>query len=353
MNSRRLRAMLALLGAVLAAPRAQASLYWFHGVRGSTPSVCFVGDALTSRPARVAQVLDYIRDFERAANIRFNYLGTCPAPLVLANGNEWHSGDIRVVLPGTSVPFTGAVPGVGCPMFLDENGNYNGKNNGGGSWSNPPDGLSANRGCRYNLKLGNDADASGVPWRNHTLHEFGHALGLAHEHVRNDVDTATCSASGYGGSASNGHITWYDRDSVMHYQFLSCGIPGNYGHDGLSGRDQLALHIMYPEPVRVAEFVGRTVIRTDEWLNLRSAWGARGAKLSFAASDFNWKLLGLTYSSSSSLTTTLGAGTYPLQFSHTDFLGRTYSYSGEVRVLTPGEYRKQVVAPVSARLPLL
>ncbi|QSQ25816.1 hypothetical protein JY651_13175 [Pyxidicoccus parkwayensis] len=353
METRRVWYGLSLLACLLGALPAQASLYWQHGVRSTTPSVCFVGDALTSRPDRVQQVLDYIHDFERAANIRFNYLGTCPASIVQPNGNDWFGGDIRVVLPGTSVSGTGMVPGNGCPMFLDENGNYNGDNNGWGSWSNPPDELTTNRGCRYNLKLGNDADAFGVPWRNHTLHEFGHAMGLAHEHVRNDVDTATCTADGYGGGASSGHLTPYDRYSVMHYQFLACGIDGNYGHSGLSAWDQLALHILYPEPVRVAELVGRTVIRTTEPLNLSSSWGSRGATLSVVASSFAWSLGGINYSSSSNLSTWLGAGTYSLQFSHADFLGRTYSYSGTVKVLTPADYAEQVIAPVSTRVPLL
>ncbi|MCY1023616.1 hypothetical protein [Pyxidicoccus sp. MSG2] len=352
METRRVWWGLSVLACLLGALPAQASLYWNHGVRSTTPSVCFVGDALTSRPTRVQQVLDYIHDFERAANIRFNYLGTCPASIVQANGNDWFGGDIRVVLSGTSVPFTGMVPGNGCPMFL-EGGVYNGDNNGGGSWSNAPSDLVTNRGCRYNLKLGDDADAFGVPWKDHSLHEFGHAMGLAHEHVRDDVDSATCTASGYGGSASSGHLTPYDRYSVMHYQFLACGIHGNYGHAGLSTWDQLALHILYPEPVRVAELVGRRVIRTTEPLNLSSSWGARGANLSVVASSFSWTLSGISYSSSSSLSTWLGAGTYTLQFSHADFLGRTYSYSGTVEVLTPADYAKQVVTPVSAQMPLL
>ncbi|NVJ02079.1 hypothetical protein HV824_28710 [Myxococcus sp. AM009] len=353
MNLRSLWTGLFLLAATLGAGPVHASLYWGHGVRSSTPSVCFVGDALTSRPARVQQVIDSIRDFERVANIRFNILGTCPSPIVLSNGNHWHGGDIRVVIPGTNSPFAGQVPDNGCPMFLDANGHYNGKNNGGGSWSNAPSDLGANRGCRHNLKLGDDADAFGVPWKDHTLHEFGHALGLRHEHERNDVSGATCGASGYGGGASSGFLTPYDRDSVMHYQFLSCGIHGNYGHAGPSTWDALGLHILYPEPVRVAEFVGRTVIRTTEALNLTSAWGARGANLSFAASAFSWRLSAVTYSSSSSLSTWLGAGTYPLQFSHSDFLGRTYTYSGTVKVLTPADYAKQIASPVAARASLL
>lgn len=352
MKPRSLWAALALLGTAFAAPRAHASLYWFAGVRSSTPSVCFVGDALTSRSARVQQVLDYLSDYEHAANIRFNYLGTCPAPVTLSNGTEWYGGDIRVVLRSTSVPFTGMVPGKGCDMFLDSSGAYNGDNDGGGSWSNGPDSLAQHRGCVYNLKLGDDADTNGVPWRNHTLHEFGHALGLAHEHARDDVDPA-CTASNYGGSASDGHITWYDRNSVMHYRFQACGIDGNYGQDGLSAWDRLAVHIMYPEAVHVAEFTGRTVIRTSEPLSLNSLWGASGADLSFAASGFTWKLNGITYSSSSWLSTYLGAANYPFQLSYTDFLGRTYSYSSTVKVLTPADYAGQIVAPVAAQLPLM
>lgn len=352
METRRVGLGLFLLAGLLGALPAQASLYWQAGVRGSTPSVCFVGNALTARPQRVQQVLDYLQDFERAANIRFNYLGTCPASLVQSNGNDWFGGDIRVVIPGTSVSGLGRVPGNGCPMFI-ENGVYNGENDTWGSWSNAPIDLATHRGCQYNLKLGDDADAVGVPWKDHTLHEFGHALGLSHEHERNDVNFNLCSASGYGGGATGGHLTPYDRYSVMHYEFLSCGIHGNYGHAGLSTWDRLAVHILYPEPVRIAELTGRTVIRTTEPLQLASDWGARGANLSVVASSFSWTLSGITYSSSSALSTWLGAGTYPLRFSHSDFLGRTYSYSGTVKVLTPADYAKQIVTPVAARTPLL
>jgi hypothetical protein len=152
--------------------------------------VCFVGDAITSRPGRVQQVMSYIRHFEYAANIKFPAAPVaCPAPTTLPNGSEVYDGDIRVVLPFTSGKFYGMVPGVGCKMFLDSAGNYDGGNDGGGSWSNAPNDLATNRGCQYNLKL-NDDGAGGVPYLNHTLHEFGHALGLSHEHARTDVDTS-------------------------------------------------------------------------------------------------------------------------------------------------------------------
>jgi hypothetical protein len=69
----------------------QAALYWFQGVRAKNISVCFVGDAVTSRPARLRQVLDYIQHFQYAANILFNYAGTCPAPTRLAGKQLHHS----------------------------------------------------------------------------------------------------------------------------------------------------------------------------------------------------------------------------------------------------------------------
>ena len=46
------RLLPAALLASVAGP-ANAAVYWFHGVRGNAVSVCFVGDAVTSRPDRV------------------------------------------------------------------------------------------------------------------------------------------------------------------------------------------------------------------------------------------------------------------------------------------------------------
>ena len=72
-----------------------------------------------------------------------------------------------------------------------------------GSFSNFPNDLPNARACVYNLKLGDDG-SGGVAYLNHTLHEFGHALGLAHEHIRSDVDTTICTAPGFGGTVSTG-----------------------------------------------------------------------------------------------------------------------------------------------------
>lgn len=455
-RQRSLVACVALLtfGSVL---DARAGLYWFGGVRTKTISVCFVGDALTSRMPRVNQVLQYLREFEYAANVKFPATAvSCAAPTVLANGNESYAGDIRVALPFTSAQWLGAVPGVGCQMFRDPvTGIYNGGNDGWGSWSNAPNDLAVNRSCVYNLKLGDDG-AGGIPYLNHTLHEFGHALGLAHEHLRNDVEKAwvlhyfetmknmdatkaaniyaagyrnldeianasvaqlqtipgygnaadaqqlqmdatfltyipgvslanamTIYAAGfktaqdvawaavadlqaipgysalidatalqanaatvrdrviYGGGATGGHITVYDRNSVMHYKFTDAGINGNYDYTGLSVLDQLAVHVLYPEDAHVAEFIGTTVVPSTRHLVLHSAWGSRGADLSFAVKNFEWRIDGVVRSTTAQLDVQLPQGDHTLQFRYVDFLNQSYAYSGPIHVLSPAAWAQQ------------
>src|SRR5262245_9909627 len=295
--------------------KGETALFWGaglsdlkQGVRNKIVSVCFIGNAVTSRHGRVQQILDFLKEFEYAANVKFNYLGKCPAPIKQPNGDDFYDGDVRVVIPSIDVSGSGQIPGIGCQAFL-EGGKYNGKNNGWGSWSNPPWELSVNRPCLYNLKLGDDPSPppggtagnppSATPYLNHTLHEFGHALGLSHEHERSDVDKANCTAAGYGGGASSGFMTPYDKRSVMHYQFLSCGINGNYDNNGLSVWDKLALHILYPEDARVAEFVGTTVVCASIPLRLHSAWKDQGANINYVANDFVWRLSGQTVSTTS------------------------------------------------------
>jgi hypothetical protein len=325
-------------------PYASASVYANKGVRLKEISVCFVGDAVTSRPPRVQQIQQYVQNYQFAANIVFNFTGACAPATTGAGGNDFYDGDIRIVIPSTSVDATVPVPGKGCPAT--------GSNSGWGSWSNFPDDLTPNRSCLYNMKLGDDP-WNATPYLNHTLHEFGHALGLAHEHERSDVDRSICSASGFGGTISSGLLTPYDKDSVMHYQFLSCGINGNYDYNGLSVGDQLGVHILYPEDDRVAEFVGTTVIRTSDTLSLEAAWKFRGANIDVVASDFVWKLNSTTTSTTPELSKRINiTGDYTLKLDYDDFLGRSYSYTGLVRVLTPQNYLRFIAAPIASQLPL-
>ena len=364
MSAARSLALAALLAS--AAGTAHAALYWFHGVWGDTVTVCFVGDAVTSRPDRVDEVLRYLRELEYSVNVRFDYLGSCPVSQVQSNGNDFFAGDIRVVLPntaGTKVPTwagsegTGPVPGKGCPMFLGADGKYcdstcnqDSGNEGWGSWSNAPDDLAANRACLYNLKLGDDP-WNATPYLNHTLHELGHALGLAHEHTRNDVDKPTCTDEDYGDGATDGHMTPYDRRSVMHYMFATCGINGNYDYTGLSDYDRLGLRILYPEANRHAEYVGATVRPAGSTVVLQSGWEARGANLAFVANSFQWVVNNAIHSSAS-LSLLLPPGKYPFQYSYTDFLGRSYSAGGTIRVLAADEYDRLIAATRAAQLPL-
>ncbi len=346
--------------AIFSASPAQASLYWFHNVRNKEISVCFAGNAVDIRPDRVREIVGHLQQFEYAANIRFLTIDgvsvfdaaasggdiqklACPAP-VSVGGKDYYAGDIRVALWNTNVPVDppGMVPGDGCTQALV-----------GSSWSNPPDELDAKRPCQYNLKLGDDdtdpvtGQHTGTPWLNHTLHEFGHALGLSHEHARSDIDPAC----GVTGSESNGWITaTWDRDSVMNYVMLDCQAYGNYANSGLSAGDKLALHIMYPEDARTAEFTGKTVVKTGEALILRSTLVQQGAA-SFAIKNFQWLVDGAVKSTSDTLNITFSTpGNHTFQFTYQDFLGRDYNYTGTIHVLDAASFNEQMAAVEQAQL---
>lgn len=325
----------------VAGPRtARAGIYADAGVRASRIRVCFVPGTYAADTARAERVRDSLREIEGAAHVRFEHWDECPAPETREDGTDVHLGDVRVALPTFSAPLTGPVPGRGCAAVNLP---------GGQSWSQFPSDLETNRSCLYNLSLYDDGDGR-VPWLNHTLHEFGHALGLRHEHEREDASASCADAGGDGTS----YLTRYDTASVMHYKTDSCGINGNYDHTGLSPLDRLSLHILYPEERRVAELVGRTVLRAGERLSLGSAWEASGADIRKVARKFRWRVGGALVSSTARVSLkTSKPGLASLQLSYEDFLGRPYSYRGVVRVLDPRDFDGQMAAVASGGLALM
>lgn len=152
-------------------------------------------------------------------------------------------------------------------------------------------------------------------------------------------------------------MTPYDPLSVMHYTWPDPTMsfaPGNYANTGLSDFDRLALHILYPEANRVAELVGRRVLRTGESLNIGSQWEAAGANIAKMAKNFSWKIDNIPASSTSKVTVKMpSVGTFKLDFTYSDFLDRSYAYTGELRVLTPADFAKKISSRAAATLPLM
>lgn len=324
---------------------AHAAYYWGAGTLSSTPSVCFVGNAIANEAAWVAQIREGLRHFEAAANIRFEDLGTCPPPVPIpVVGGNFYGGDIRIALfPGSGRDWNEAVPGIGCTIgFVNS------------SFGREPKFLNGDRPCLYNLKLGKDADGDGRPWFDHALHELGHSLGLAHEHQRADALNVSCLPKAASCPAATDPpnqavcMTPYDRDSVMNYQNLSCGIDGNYGHHGLSAWDRLGLHILYPQNARVAEATGTRVASTLGTFRFRSTWAARGALLPAVLSgSLDWRVDGVPVGSAASIEFSRSLGPHTLTLGYRDFLGRDFFYQTPLRSLSPAEYAGTMAALVT------
>jgi len=68
-------------------------------------------------------------------------------------------------------------------------------------------------------------------------HEFGHALGIAHEHNRSDRLNCTLA---HAGTDPDYYVTPYDANSVMNY----CN-PNWSGHGQLSDLDRIGINVLY------------------------------------------------------------------------------------------------------------
>jgi len=329
--------------------------------RPTAISVCFYGDALTSRTARAQEIQGlFTGHTSAAANLVFTGFGTCAAPTTGTCGSPPHacdqySGDIRIALDGTSIGGTAVQRQIPASFAdCDDHGAWS-------SWSQFPDPIdtSARRACPYTTAIGDDADSyktPPVPWLNHPLHEAGgHGMGLIHEFEQagyyNFVgpNGAICSNS-LGVPSGSSHPEWYvsltpaDAYSVMMYQQTDCGIDGNYGMSGYSALDKVTLHILYPENVRAAEYVGTTVVPVNTPVHLRQLWFAQGAN-SDVVSSLLWSIGGTTSSAGDLSATWTTAGTRTGTLTYNDFLGRSYTTSIEVRVVNADQYPSVAVLP--------
>ena len=337
--------------------------------RSRAISVCFVGDALTSRPGRVQEISGILRShFESAGDIHFdgflNAGHTFPACSAPQNGTcgsdpcNRYPEDIRIAIDGTQdngIPIPRQIPNTAIHC-IDKGGPS--------SWGVSPWNVDKPeyRACQYNVFIGDDQDTSVTPpvfWTNHVLHEVGHALGLVHEfnqagyHNYRGPNGIICDNSkSIPGAADNPDdfiaLTPVDPASVMMYQDSSCGIDGNYSHAGLSALDRLSLQILYPSPERIAEYMGTTVVRVNEKVRLHASLYLRGANMDQAITGMQWSIGGLRSSSPIFEGLWSQPGTQKGVFTYKDFLGREFSTRIRIRVLSPNNFTSLIGASVSA-----
>jgi hypothetical protein len=282
----------AVLGCASAAPddeieRTESELHSRITLQSHSPTVCWVKDpdSTTSNAAfdaKTAQLEATLSEWEAESGLTIDWQGRCAPPSteidpVTGQTLDVYHEDIRILLNELDRQSEYQIPGRGCP-----------NNNANGHWSFFPNEREEYRHCRHNVSIG-----EGVA-RNNVLHEFGHALGMEHEHVHPD---STCIVEDltFGGVL----LTAYDPLSPMHY--VKCGSPGNWGDGGLTELDRLGVEIAYPpsSTVKVSHgglaFAGGWAIRSNS--TFQPSWYARGAHPS-VFQDLTWKVNGTLKSTS-------------------------------------------------------
>jgi hypothetical protein len=219
-------------------------------------NVCFVGpntggtDTDAPEPGRMANARTAINNsWATATGLTFSYRGRCPSPIPTA----WISVFLQEVASNGE-----SVGGVGSRLAA------------GAAWDNRTD---------IQTRFGDRAGE----YQRQVAHEFGHALGFYHEMERNEAKGSTCDSTGSGTGNLFGHVTPYDRDSIMIWSYCpSVRTEASL----LSPLDALGGEMMYPKArtgnkIACGDSCFRTasgaVVRTNGSITID--WVARGGNV--------------------------------------------------------------------------
>jgi hypothetical protein len=266
--------------------------------RSMNPTICWVYNSakVTMHTAadfwtETTRIEGILKQWENASGLKFNWTS--------ASGTAHHdcgttgNEDIRALLYDSNVLQGDAIPDLpGQTCTKTERVDYNGSDGGVSTIGTPvtgdlgsfPDEAPYYAGCKYNARVGYGAK------QNQYLHEFGHTLGFAHEHERFDNDNALCPWNGTLRNPDNPYLTYYDVNSVMHYNWGGkagdpwehCPAPGNWGDTGLSAGDILGIEMVYPASYTTKVYTyGVTLFREDQRIPAIFDWINRGASIKF------------------------------------------------------------------------